>query len=177
MIASAHVAAGAVAGAVAMRLRAPIAVRVIVALTIGIVSHLTMDAIPHSDYAFLTLGRIPWFGLGEAFVALGVVLFVARGRFVSGEWLPFFAGVAGSMAPDVKFVVRVLAPKYEAQVSRMTDAVHGFHATEPLHIWLAFAGEAALALGFLYIFWRLIRGAAAPSPGRSTAAAVPPFAS
>jgi hypothetical protein len=177
MIASAHVAAGAVAGALAMSLRAPVAVRVIVALTVGIVSHLAMDAIPHSDYAFLTLGEIPWVGLGEAFVALGVVLFVARGRFVPGQPLAFMAGIAGSMAPDVKFVVRVLAPKYESQVTRITDRVHGFHATEPLHIWLAFAGEAMLAIGFLYVFWRLIRGAEVPSRGRSTAAAVPPSAS
>jgi hypothetical protein len=177
MIASAHVAAGAVVGAVAMGLRAPVAARLLFAMAVGITGHLAMDAIPHSDYAFVEFSHIAWVGLGEALVACAFVAFLARGRLPAGSALTLFVGVASSMAPDVKFVARVLAPKYEAPITRITDAVHGFHATEPLHIWLAFAGEAFLAVGFFYLFWRLLRGAAAPTRGRSTAGAVPPSAS
>jgi hypothetical protein len=162
VLASVHVAAGAVAGAVAMRL---------------LVGHLAMDAIPHSDYAFIELGTIPWVGLVEALVACAAIALMARGRLARGESLILATGVAGSMAPDVKFVVRLIAPAYEERVTRITDAVHGLHATEPLHIWIAFAGEVALALGAAFVFWRLIRGARAPSRGRSTAPAVPPSAS
>lgn len=177
MIASAHVAAGAVVGAVAMRWRAPVAVRVLVAIVIGIAGHLAMDAIPHSDYAFVQFNRIAWVGLGEALVACVLVWFMVRGRLAPGRRLPLVAGIASSMAPDVKFVVRTLAPLYEHRVTRVTDAIHGFHATEPLHIWLAFTGEVLLAAGFFYLFWRLLRGAVAPTPGRSTAAAGRPAAS
>jgi hypothetical protein len=180
MLASAHVAAGAFAGTVAMRIRAPTPLRLLVAAVIGAGSHLAMDAVPHSDYAFFDIAVIPWVGLGEAIAACVVVAFTARARLAPGGLVPMMAGIASAMAPDVKFVVRVLAPRYEAPVTRVTDAFHGLHASGPLHIWLAFAGEVALAVGFFYLFRRLLsgaKGAAARSPGRSTAATVPPSAS
>src|SRR5690349_18660683 len=107
MIASAHVAAGAVVGALAMRLRAPTFVRLVVAMVVGVTLHLAMDAIPHSDYAFVPMGKIPWVGLGEALVACAIVALMARGRFAAGQLLVLIVAVASSMAPDVKFVARV----------------------------------------------------------------------
>jgi hypothetical protein len=158
MIASLHVATGAAIGiAVARKLR-PRAFQVLVAIVVGVCGHLLMDAIPHSDYAFLPEAIVPWVGLGEACIAIGVVALLARRQLRAGEWLPVAAGVAASMAPDVKFAARLFAPQYEAAVTRVTDAVHGLHATKPLHVWLAFSAEAFLALTFFYLFWRIVRG-------------------
>jgi hypothetical protein len=177
MIASAHVAAGAFVGAAASRLPAPMAVRVLVAMIVGAGGHLLMDAIPHSDYLFIQFRWIALIGLAEALVACGVVAMTARGKLASGQWIPLAAGVAFSMAPDVKFVARVLAPQWELPITRVTDAIHGWHATEPLHVWIAFAGEVFLAVGFFYLFTRMLRGAAARRPGPSTAPASSPSAS
>jgi hypothetical protein len=157
MIASLHVATGAAIGIAAARTLRPRALQVFVAIVVGIGGHLLMDAIPHSDYGFLPMSSVAWVGLGEAFVAIGVVALLARKKLGAGEWLPVAAGVAASMAPDVKFVVRVLAPQYEEAVTRVTDAAHGLHATKPLHIWLAFSGEVLFALVFFYLFWRIAR--------------------
>jgi hypothetical protein len=157
MIASLHVATGAAIGIAAARTLRPRALQVFVAIVVGVGGHLLMDAIPHSDYAFLPVDIVPWVGLGEAFVAIGIVALLSRKQFGVGEWLPVATGVAASMAPDVKFVVRVLAPQYEAAVTRVTDAVHGLHATRPLHVWIAFSAEVALALTFFYLFWRIAR--------------------
>jgi hypothetical protein len=162
MIASAHVAAGAAIGILAARKIRPRALQVLVAIAVGIAGHLAMDAIPHSDYAFLPITIVPWAGLGEAFVAIGIVVLLARGRVSARERLPIAAGVFASMAPDVKFVARVLMPSWEDPITRVTDAVHGFHAVRPLHMWLAFGGEVMLAIGFFYIYWRVARSARSP---------------
>jgi hypothetical protein len=158
MIASLHVATGAAIGIAAARNLRPRAIQVIVAVVLGVCGHLLMDAIPHSDYAFLPEGIVPWVGLGEALIAIGAVALLARHKLGAREWIPVAAGVAASMAPDVKFAVRIAAPQHEAAVSRLTDAVHGLHATKPLHVWLAFGGEVFLALTFFYLFWRIARG-------------------
>jgi hypothetical protein len=157
MIASLHVATGAAIGIAAARTIRPRALQVFVAIVVGIGGHLLMDAIPHSDYGFLPMSIVAWVGLGEAFVAIGVVALLARRKLGVGEWLPVSAGVAASMAPDVKFAVRVFVPQYEEAVTRVTDAVHGLHATRPLHIWLAFGGEVILAMTFFFLFWRISR--------------------
>jgi hypothetical protein len=169
MIASAHVAAGAVVGALAIRLPAPAVVRLAVAMVVGITLHLAMDAIPHSDYAFIEIGRIPWVGLGEALVACGVVALLARRRLRAGGAFTLLVAVASSMAPDVKFVARVLAPRYESAITNITDKVHGWHAIQPLHVFIAFSGEVILALGFFYLFWRLVKAGSAPRRARGTA--------
>lgn len=157
MIASLHVAAGAAIGIAAGRTLRPRALQVVVAIVVGIGGHLLMDAIPHSDYGFLAMSNVAWVGLGEAFVAIGLVALLARRKLAPGEWIPVAAGIVASMAPDVKFAVRVAAPRYEAAVMRVTDAVHGLHASQPLHIWLAFSAEVFLALTFFYLFWRIAR--------------------
>src|SRR5689334_18302717 len=138
MIASAHVAAGAVVGASAMRLRLPLVVRLAIAAIVGVTLHLAMDAIPHSDYAFLPIGRVPWVGLGEALVACVVVALLARGRLREGGAVTLVVAVSSSMAPDVKFVARVLAPRFEDNITRLTDTIHGWHAIQPLHVIIAF---------------------------------------
>ena len=158
MIASLHVATGAAIGIAAARNLRPRALQLLVAVVVGVCGHLLMDAIPHSDYAFLPDAIVPWVGLGEAFIAIGVVALLSRRQLGAGEWIPVAAGVVASMAPDVKFVVRVVAPQYEAAVTRVTDAVHGLHATKPLHVWLAFSGEVLMMLTFFYLFWRIARG-------------------
>ena len=177
MIASAHVAAGAVVGALAMRMRASVVVRVVVAMVAGVALHLAMDAVPHSDYAFIEIRWVPWVGLAEAAVACAIVTGLAKGRIGSSQPIVLFAAIASSMAPDVKFVARVLAPRYEAAITRITDTIHGLHATQPLHVVLVFSGEVLLALGFFYVFWRMIRAGVAPTRGPGTAGAVPPSAS
>src|SRR5262245_46402143 len=116
MIASAHVAAGAVVGALAMRLRVPAMVRIMFAMIVGVTLHLAMDAIPHSDYAFIRIRWVPWIGLAEAALACAMAAWMSRGRLGSGQPFVLFVAIASSMAPDVKFVARVFAPRFEDDI-------------------------------------------------------------
>jgi hypothetical protein len=140
MIASAHLAAGVVAGMTATRTaRGPLA-RIALAVGLGVLSHVALDALPHSDYGELGIGVMVAVVAGEALVTGSILWFILRDRLAPG-WPGFLlAGVAGSALPDAKFFAAlVLPPDVTATITRYGDRFH-----EPFH-----AGPSALTTGIV----------------------------
>lgn len=137
MIASAHVAAGVVAGMGGAYLPVSRILRIVAAFSLGILSHVVLDAIPHSDYRMVAPSAIVWVALCET-VAIGASAgYLLRHRLIP-HWPGYLlAGLAGSNLPDAKFAAIAMLPESIAQsVERYGDAFHSpFHASpmsEPL---------------------------------------------
>jgi hypothetical protein len=133
VIASAHVAAGAVAGLIAYRLGARPAPSLAMAFVIGVGSHVVLDAIPHGDYAPLSSPFRLWVALVETLVTLAVVALIVPRPRSPNVLLPIAAGIAGSILPDAKSIVSLFVPRRVTDlVAEFGDRFHGlFHAPAP----------------------------------------------
>jgi hypothetical protein len=138
MIASAHVAAGALAGMVASRFRLHPLAGALAAFGLGAISHYALDALPHGDYGEMpVLSTAPIVAV-ELLVMAVVLARVLESRVGSGWAPPLCAGLAGACLPDAKFVARlVLSPERAEVIARIGDRIH-----EPFH-----AGPSSLAIG------------------------------
>ena len=84
LIASAHLAAGFVAGMTAARVTTNTKARVALAFGLGFLSHIALDAIPHSDYMTLPQSTIRWVVLGEIIGIFAVAGHIIRDRVQKG---------------------------------------------------------------------------------------------
>lgn len=145
MIASAHVAAGALAGIFATRLSsAPPAVRIGIAIVLGLGSHMVMDAIPHSEYMFMSLNYAVQVAMVEAILACGVVWLVLR-RAGRGSVLAVAAGIIAAMLPDLQFASQVTTLPAATELSSAGDVFHILHAKTKAPPIAGAIGELALA--------------------------------
>ncbi len=130
MIASAHIAAGLVVGmATAYATESKIG-RITMGFTLGVLSHMVLDAIPHLDYGVLPMSRVPWIVLGEC-ISMTVIGWWLLHRRVRPRWADALVpGLLGAVLPDAKFVARLVLPTRSADlVSSYGDRFHAlFHA-------------------------------------------------
>ena len=128
MIASAHILSGLVCGVIGRRAGSHTS-RMTLAFVAGLVSHVMLDGLPHSDYGSLQ----GWMLL--AVVALEIAASLAAGWYVlRRRWSPDYrgpllAGVVASTFPDAKFAAVILPAPAAGWVQTIGDAFHsGFHA-------------------------------------------------
>lgn len=133
MIASAHVAAGFVAGMASAYAARRTPARVAIAFSLGILSHVVMDAIPHSDYAPLDPLVVRWVSMCEIVVTCTVAAFILRRRLTPSWPAYLLPGIAGAVIPDAKFFARMALPKDLAQsVEWYGDYFHSFFHAKPM---------------------------------------------
>jgi hypothetical protein len=164
MIASAHIAAGAVAATIGGRLSGSAAGRAAAAFAIGVLSHVALDAVPHADYAPLQRATIVWVVLCESVVMAALVASIVRRRIARG-WLPCLAaGVLGAVLPDAKFGAPLLLSAHAAErVRAYGDALHDyFHAPRPPTSLVGWVLEIGATLVLLAILTRFPRTADSP---------------
>ena len=132
MIASAHVAAGALAAVVASSLTERRAWRIAAAFALGVVSHYAMDAIPHGDYRPLARSTLLVVAAAETIVVGALAAYLVRRR-VTVRWAELFAaGFAGATLPDAKVLAALLLPQEAARtVAEYGDRLHALHAPQP----------------------------------------------
>jgi len=125
--------------------------RVAAAFGLGILSHVVLDAIPHSDYRMLSPSNILWVSACETVIACAIVAFLLRRRLPPRWPGLLLAGLAGSSLPDVKFPVRVIAPgSFARSVEHYGDHLHSyFHAADMANPFVGLAIEFTVALALL----------------------------
>lgn len=131
MIASAHVAAGAVAGMAGGYMPGNRILKTAAAFGLGILSHVALDAIPHSDYRFLSPSVIVWVASCET-IAIGATIgYLLRGRLIP-QWPAYLlAGLVGASLPDAKVAARLLLPGPGAErMEYYGDYFHSFFHAE-----------------------------------------------
>jgi|SRR5687768_8414462 len=151
MNASAHVAAGVVAGMVGVHSRGSGIRRVATAFSLGLLSHVVLDAIPHSDYRMLPRSALLWVAMCETAVVGAIAGFIVRRRLKPGWAGCLFAGFLGANLPDAKFPARAVLPDSIARsVERYGDAFHSlFHAGRMSEPWLGLLIEVVFAVVLL----------------------------
>ena len=138
MIASAHIAAGFVAGMASAHATKNRFLRVVAAFTLAFGSHFVLDSIPHSDYAGLPRSAIAAVGLLEVVVSFAIGMYILRHRLLP-HWPEFLsAGLFGSALPDAKFIVPIFLSDQNARLVEY----YGNRLHEGLH-----AGPASPAFG------------------------------
>jgi hypothetical protein len=153
MIASAHVAAGFVAGMASARITESRAWRVVTAFAVGLMSHVALDSIPHGDYGTLPQSTIAWVVLCEIIGICLIAGFIVRRR-LAPHWPEYLAaGLAGAVILDSKFFARLVLPARQAMtVERYGDRIHRlFHAAPMRHPGVGTAIEVATTISLLAI--------------------------
>ena len=163
MIASAHLAAGLVAGVASARNIRPGPARLVVALVAGLATHALLDAIPHSDYDRLPRSSVLLVIMAEAAVVGALAAWWFGGR-VTREWRgPIAAGLLGSALPDAKFVALLLFPdQYARTVEYFGDRLHAHFHAAPVAPTTGMVIQVLCAVGLLATLFMLRPG----SPGR-----------
>jgi len=151
LIASAHIAGGAVAALAGDRITKHRLLRVVVAFVLGVFSHVAMDRFRHSDYRPFDGSTVLYIALAEAVVTGGAVWMIARPRL--GEHWPEYlgAGMLGATLPDAKFLASFFGSGQAAHlIERYGNRFHEFfHAPPPHSLALAWFGEVATTLAML----------------------------
>ena len=156
MIAAAHVTAGLVAGVAALSARTS-RVRVATAFGLGVLSHVVLDAIPHSDYGTLPRTPLLMSVAIEIVVTLALARYLLRGLRVTGLRSALLAGLAGAMMPDVKFLRYFLPAPAAAWLKDVGDRSHApFHA-EPTSVAIGLTFEILCTLLLFGALLLLIR--------------------
>lgn len=107
--------------------------RIATAFSLGVLSHVVLDAIPHSDYWSLSPSIVPWITLCEAVGICAIAGYVLRQR-LTPNWPEYLlAGLVGSVAPDAKFFARSFPSSTIAlSVQNYGDHFHGFFHADAL---------------------------------------------
>lgn len=156
MIAAAHVMAGLVAGVAA--LSAPTnGARVVLGFGLGVLTHVVLDAVPHSDYGSLGRSLVILSVAVETAAVLGLGWFLLRSRRLPGLLFAVPAGLAGAMMPDVKFLRYFLPPPGASWVLDLGSRFHGpFHA-QPTTVAVGLPNEILSTLALCGLLLFLIR--------------------
>lgn len=146
---------GAVAGVLSTRwVRRPVA-GLAAAFALGLISHIPMDAIPHSDYAGLSRATMVALVLSEIVIAGGLVAWMLRRGRRASDLPRSAAGVIGACLPDFKFGAELLLPPQLArQAAQLAERVHFFHARAPESRFVALMVEVVLTLVLFVWLWR-----------------------
>ena len=85
-----------------------LAVNPLLALPAGVISHLTLDAVPHFGYPGLDLTKNPGLSLAitDGLISLTTFLFIVS--MFPGQAMPIVLGVFGATLPDLLYIPRYL---------------------------------------------------------------------
>lgn len=127
--------------------------RVATAFCLGFLSHVVLDAIPHSDYGMLPRSALLWLALCEIAVVGVIAGFIVRRRLKPGWAGCLLAGFIGAALADAKFPARAVLPENIARsVERYGDSFHNpFHAGTMSEPWLGLVIEVACAVLLLAV--------------------------
>jgi hypothetical protein len=153
MIASAHLAAGFVAGMASARITERRGLRVATAFAVGLMSHVVLDSVPHGDYGTLPHSTVAWVVLCEIVGICVIGGLIVRNR-LTPHWPEYLAaGLAGAVILDAKFLARLVLPARQAMtVERYGDRIHHlFHAAPMRHPGVGTAIEVATTIVLLAI--------------------------
>lgn len=156
MIATAHVTAGIIASVFALRASGN-ASRLASALGLGLLSHVVLDTIPHSDYGQLSRWTILAIVSLELLGTFALAWYLLRPRHFPGLHLTLPAGLAGGMIPDAKFAGQWLPAPAAAWVRDVGDRFHRFFHVDPTPISVGLAAEIACTLLLVGGLWFLVR--------------------
>jgi hypothetical protein len=156
MIATAHLAAGAVAGMACARLTARPLPRILAAFFIGVLTHVALDAIPHGDYEPLSRRLAAIVAIGESVLACVVIALITRPRLRPGWPAYLLPGIFGGALPDMKAGGMLFLPESLAYtVRQIGDGFHDwFHAPPPITPAVGWATEIVTALILLFLLSR-----------------------
>jgi len=131
MIASAHLAAGIVIGLASDHVARGTFTRISAAFVTGVIVHLLMDAVPHSDYDLFPVSTM-WFVIAGEFLAVLIIAAIVLRDRLTPHWLQSVAaGLLGSVLPDAKFIAPFFLPASSARlVESYGNRLHNpFHAS------------------------------------------------
>lgn len=156
MIASAHVMAGLISGVAALPARTAGA-KVALAFGLGVLTHVVLDAIPHSDYGSLPVSLLLASVAIEITAILTLAWFVLRSRRRPGLALVLPAGLAGAMIPDAKFGRYFLPERTGSWIRDVGDRFHApFHAA-PTSVAVGLTFEIVCTLALFGVLLMLVR--------------------
>lgn len=120
--------AGLVAGVAALSGRTS-GSRLATGFGLGVLSHVVIDAIPHSDYGSLPRSALLISVAIEIVATLALAWYLLRERSLPGLRSALPAGLAGAMIPDLKFARYFLPAPAASWVQSVGDRFHvPFHA-------------------------------------------------
>lgn len=141
MIASAHVLSGVLSGVIAARARTT-ASRAAVAFGLGVLFHVVIDAVPHSDYGSLMGWTRVAIVLPEVVASLAIGWFILRPQWRPEQGIAVLAGLAGAMLPDVKFVFAFFPEPVASTVTFWGDRFHSYFHASPTPFMVGKRNEA-----------------------------------
>jgi hypothetical protein len=148
--------AGLVAGVAALSARTSRS-RVAAGFGLGVLSHVVLDAIPHSDYGSLPRLALLTSVAIEIVATLGIARYVLQERPMPGLRPALLAGLAGAVIPDVKFARYFLPPRAAAWAYDVGDRFHApFHA-QPTSVAVGLTFEIICTLVLLGALFLLVR--------------------
>lgn len=161
MNASAHMAAGTVVAMTSLHLTRSTARRVALAAGTGLLSHVLLDSIPHSDYVFLPRDSFLVVSIVEAMIITAILAPIVRPRLMTGWRWPLVVGVIAAGLPDMKVLLaRLLPTERAAAIAQFTDGIHDhFHAPPPSSPYIGLAIEVSCTIAMLWLLTRFPRTA------------------
>ena len=151
MIASTHLAIGAVSGMIVGRINKPkvdIWNLMAGALIAGIASHIILDAIPHAEYLDYIINRTLLFNIVVLIELIAVSLIVLNLKTSSDVPLLMTLGLIGAAIPDGI----VTCGKFLdwGWMINLGNLLHLFHANQHSPLEVSFSGQIVLAAIVLY---------------------------
>jgi len=103
--------------------------RFVAAVGLGVLTHVVLDAIPHSDYGSLRRSTILVIVALELVATFTFGWYLLRRRLRPGLRLTLPAALAGAMLPDAKFAGQSLPAPAASWIRTIGDGFHApFHA-------------------------------------------------
>ena len=131
--------------------------RILAAMGLGLLSHVILDAIPHSDYGSLTRSTILAIVSLELVATFTFGWYLLRRRLAHGLRLTLPAGLAGAMVPDAKFAGQWLPQPAASWIQTVADGFHArFHAA-PTSIAVELVAEIVCTLLLLSLLSMVAR--------------------
>ena len=145
-----------IAGVAALALRGS-GWRVGAAVGLGVLSHVVLDAIPHSDYGSLTRSKILAIVLLELVATFTFGWYLLRRRLRPGLRLTLPAALAGAMVPDAKFASQWLPQPAASWIHTAADGFHAQFHTAPTPTAVGLVVEIVCTLLLLSLLWMVAR--------------------
>ena len=144
MIASTHLAVGAISGLYVQKYLPPqsgILERMAVGFCAGVMSHIIVDAVPHQEYTVqgLKLGVVLLVEIGFIFA---FVFYFSRESAVN--WI-IFGGMAGGAVPDLLGLVYRYIVAW-GWLDSLSGLVHLLHGEVPIGLEVSFSFQILLAM-------------------------------
>ena len=158
MIATAHVTAGMIAGVAALSARGS-GWRFATALGLGVLSHVVLDTIPHSDYGSLSRWAILAIVAVELVATFTFGWYLLRPRRLPGLRVTLLPALAGAMLPDAKFAGQWLPEPAASWVHDTGDRFHSWFHVAPTPLAVGLSAEITCTLLLIVGLWLMVRPA------------------